>query len=63
MLHALECMDTGGAAACAQQQLALGSGSAQALAEAAAQQACQEADLQGAQQVLTRFTANNSSLQ
>ncbi|DBB13492.1 TPA: hypothetical protein ACH3X3_000543 [Trebouxia sp. C0006] len=62
MLHALECMDTGGAAACAQQQLALGSGSAQALAEAAAQQACQEADLQEAQQVLTRFTANNSSL-
>lgn len=63
MLHALECMDAGGAAACAQQRMALESGSAQALAEAAAQQARQEADLQEAQQVLTRFTANNSSLQ
>lgn len=62
MLHALECMHAGGAAACAQQRMALESGSAKALAEAAAQQACQEADLQEAQQVLTRFTANNSSL-
>ncbi|DBA92731.1 TPA: hypothetical protein ACH3X1_002937 [Trebouxia sp. C0004] len=61
ILDALECMDTGGAAACAQQRMALNSGSVKALAEAAAQQACQEADLQEAQQVLTRFTANNSS--
>ncbi|DBA66402.1 TPA: hypothetical protein ACH3X2_002382 [Trebouxia sp. C0005] len=62
MLHALKCMDAGGAAVCAQRRMALESGSAKALAEAAAQQACQEADLQEAQQVLTRFTANNSSL-
>lgn len=64
MLYAVECMGSGGPAACAQRRVALTSDSAesaQALAEAAAHQARQEADLQEAQQVLARFTGNNSS--
>lgn len=64
MLYAVECMGRGGPAACAQRHVALTSDSAesaQALAEAAAHQARQEADLQEAQQVLARFTGNNSS--
>ena len=57
-------MGSDGAAACAQRHVALTSDSAesaQALAEAAAHQARQEADLQEAQQVLARFTAKNSA--
>lgn len=63
MLHALECLDKGGAAACAYRSMASATDSPEAFAQAAAQQARQEADLQEAQQVLARFTANNSPMQ
>ena len=63
MLYAAECQSQGGAAACAQRHTTAASTSAEHFARAAAEQAGQEADLQEAQQVLARVTANNSSIQ
>ena len=66
MLHALNCLEEGGAAAHAQKLKGLATNVAHAspccFAQAAAQQARQEADLQEAQQVLARLTANNSPI-
>ena len=61
MLYAAECQSQGGAAACALRQSTAVSN--EHLVRAAAEQARQEADLQEAQQVLARVTANNSSIQ
>ena len=60
LMHAVECMSKGGAAACAEQAQALKPLSGNAFAQAAAEQARQEADLQEAHQVLARFTASKS---
>ena len=64
LLYALQCHSQGGAAAVGQRRLAAASAStsSQRFAQVAAEQARKEADLQEAQQVLARVTANKSTL-
>lgn len=65
LLYALQCHTQGGAAAVAQRQLAAAAASEprQRFAQFAAEQARREADLQEALQVLSRVTANGSTIQ
>ena len=63
LLYAVHCHSHGGAAAVAQRGLAAASTSSQDFAQVAAEQARKEADLQEAQLVLARLTANNSTIQ
>ena len=64
LLYAMECMDNGGAAACAARNLAdAADGSTDDDARAAAEQALQDSALLEAQQVLHRLTENQGSIQ
>lgn len=65
LLYALQCHTQGGAAAVAQSRLAAAAASktGQHFAQVAAEQARREADLQEALQVLSRVTANGSTIQ
>lgn len=64
LLYASCCHSRGGAAAVARRRLAAAAPtSSQHFAQAAAQQACKEADLPEAQLVMARLTANNSTIQ